>query len=382
MGDAMPDFLWCLGYDTSNPLAFRELVHSFSDDLSAQISRSWKYYYWTNNQGVEFWLGCITEGDWLTFNPHFRSSSLQTCLLTERFQSGESSLDGLYICRFDLGKEVAIKDLSPAQEEELSKRQYFSLLFRPPNYHWYDHLSLPVKASVQMIGFPDLVELYPRSTQNIPPSGDRPETPRYFLIPIGTVALEQEGSLFPLVEFGGTIMALEAYINSTSHKLVYVARVETIGLILDLLIPADMLTETPEPGMVIHTKCWLSGQIKEVSDMAAGNRFETPWLFQQQTNIAGLDYHNLGERHLDFHFWDQLTLKREPDNAYDRWAVAVLTSEGQKLGYISKEHSQVLANIMDQGAEVQARIVNKALVNHHMCITTRIYSNSDYPPKN
>ncbi len=53
---------------------------------------------------------------------------------------------------------------------------------------------------------------------------------------------------------------------------------------------------------------------------------------------------------------EQLILKRQPDNEYDQYAIEVLTVEGKKLGYIPKNHSQILASLIDQKCRVSADI--------------------------
>ncbi len=45
----------------------------------------------------------------------------------------------------------------------------------------------------------------------------------------------------------------------------------------------------------------------------------------------------------------QLRLLREPNNHHDSKAIAVFTSNGHKLGYISKTHNPLPANLMDNG---------------------------------
>lgn len=50
---------------------------------------------------------------------------------------------------------------------------------------------------------------------------------------------------------------------------------------------------------------------------------------------------------------DELQLKREPDNAYDSFAIAVYF-QGYKLGYIPAYENIVLANMLDKGAHLHA----------------------------
>lgn len=54
----------------------------------------------------------------------------------------------------------------------------------------------------------------------------------------------------------------------------------------------------------------------------------------------------------------RLQLQREPDNPYDRNAVAVYTLQQQKLGYLPKKHNLVIANLMDQKCQINVNIEN------------------------
>lgn len=46
---------------------------------------------------------------------------------------------------------------------------------------------------------------------------------------------------------------------------------------------------------------------------------------------------------------DEIVLKREHYNKFDRHAVAAYNHRGIKLGYVSKQHNTAVANIMDSG---------------------------------
>jgi len=52
----------------------------------------------------------------------------------------------------------------------------------------------------------------------------------------------------------------------------------------------------------------------------------------------------------------RLGLRREPHNAFDENAVAVLDPRGRQLGYLSKRVSETVAPIMDRGTRVHATL--------------------------
>lgn len=53
---------------------------------------------------------------------------------------------------------------------------------------------------------------------------------------------------------------------------------------------------------------------------------------------------------------DVLTLRRDPENAYDNFAVAC-DYQDEFLGFIPKEHNFEIATALDNGAEITAEIV-------------------------
>lgn len=75
----------------------------------------------------------------------------------------------------------------------------------------------------------------------------------------------------------------------------------------------------------------------------------------QQSPIAGFQYHH-GEA-----LWEQLavgqrlTLAREPDNRHDRRAVRV-GWQGYKLGYLPRVENTAVAQMLDRGQLLQAKI--------------------------
>ncbi|PIE42426.1 MAG: DNA-binding protein [Gammaproteobacteria bacterium] len=52
----------------------------------------------------------------------------------------------------------------------------------------------------------------------------------------------------------------------------------------------------------------------------------------------------------------QLILKREPRNDYDKNAIEICTRQGDKLGYVPKHHNRIIAALMDQNCPICAHI--------------------------
>jgi len=69
--------------------------------------------------------------------------------------------------------------------------------------------------------------------------------------------------------------------------------------------------------------------------------------------IAGLQYGELAKEPLRPD--EPLQLIREPDNPYDRYAVAIYRAD-KKAGYIPKTNSRIVASLMDSGIELGVRV--------------------------
>lgn len=52
----------------------------------------------------------------------------------------------------------------------------------------------------------------------------------------------------------------------------------------------------------------------------------------------------------------RLTLIREPDNKYDKFAIMVKDNAGNKLGYVPRKNNIVIANLMDAGKIIYATV--------------------------
>jgi len=53
---------------------------------------------------------------------------------------------------------------------------------------------------------------------------------------------------------------------------------------------------------------------------------------------------------------DRVILKREPENPHDENAVAVFRENGEQIGYLSRDHAEWVARVIDEGKEVEAKI--------------------------
>ena len=75
----------------------------------------------------------------------------------------------------------------------------------------------------------------------------------------------------------------------------------------------------------------------------------------QSSPLAGFQYYQGEQLWQEIRVGDTLTLAREPENAYDSYAVRVEWRE-HKLGYVPRRENQAVAQHMDRGGNVEARV--------------------------
>ncbi|MGE3874547.1 MAG: HIRAN domain-containing protein [Parvibaculaceae bacterium] len=72
----------------------------------------------------------------------------------------------------------------------------------------------------------------------------------------------------------------------------------------------------------------------------------------------------------------RLRLCREPRNRYDRRAIAVLTQEGDKLGFVPRACNEALANLMDAGFRLEVGIAKNFPLRKELWIVVKAELNS------
>lgn len=81
-------------------------------------------------------------------------------------------------------------------------------------------------------------------------------------------------------------------------------------------------------------------------------------VFLQEVYVAGYQYHQGMQAHVQAQLavGQELSLMREPDNQYDQNAIAVLSADGHKLGYIPRSDNEIPATIAEQKRALRAII--------------------------
>ncbi len=96
--------------------------------------------------------------------------------------------------------------------------------------------------------------------------------------------------------------------------------------------------------------------------LALPARAESIRVLVQISPLAGFQFYAGRELWDEMKVGDPLTLAREPENAHDAKAVRV-EWRGRKLGYLPRAENRAVAEEMDRGGRVTARI---ARLNRHL----------------
>jgi hypothetical protein len=56
---------------------------------------------------------------------------------------------------------------------------------------------------------------------------------------------------------------------------------------------------------------------------------------------------------------DMLLLERQPDNAHDRDATAILTEDKVRVGYVPRQYARAVARLLDSGVALSAEALRR-----------------------
>jgi len=87
--------------------------------------------------------------------------------------------------------------------------------------------------------------------------------------------------------------------------------------------------------------------------------------------VAGINYVDISEVYNKLMEGNMLYLKREPNNEYDSNAILISTADGYVIGYIPKESTLILKNLMDNGKYLYGKI--KEISDDYQNINIDIY---------
>lgn len=92
-----------------------------------------------------------------------------------------------------------------------------------------------------------------------------------------------------------------------------------------------------------------------------------------ECHIAGTSYLELEEVEPDLKVGDRFFLIREPDNEFDRFAVAIYSSSKIKLGYLPKGRNETIARLLDAGKMIFASLVFKSWEDEWLKLSVRVF---------
>ena len=88
--------------------------------------------------------------------------------------------------------------------------------------------------------------------------------------------------------------------------------------------------------------------------------------------VAGTSFRKLNDVEAALNKEVKLELKREPQNEYDHFAIA-LHFEKHKIGYIPRDKNEVIARLMDAGKNFFATIQAKEWEGNRLKVEVRVY---------
>lgn len=88
--------------------------------------------------------------------------------------------------------------------------------------------------------------------------------------------------------------------------------------------------------------------------------------------VAGTSFRKLGRVEKQLQSQVKLTLKREADNEYDEFAIA-LYFEKEKIGFIPKTKNEVIARLMDAGKQFYALLEAKEWEGNWLRLDIKVY---------
>jgi hypothetical protein len=100
---------------------------------------------------------------------------------------------------------------------------------------------------------------------------------------------------------------------------------------------------------------WVSSALALALVGAAFAQTSESRMLVRSSPLAGFQYYQGKQLWNDIKVGDVLTLVREPDNPHDRNAVRV-EWYGQQLGYVPRRENRLVAQHMDRGGKVEARV--------------------------
>lgn len=99
--------------------------------------------------------------------------------------------------------------------------------------------------------------------------------------------------------------------------------------------------------------------MREVKELLSGGKRGKRKRFSLTTDVAGLRYvENMKKVLKGIKTGDVVRLLRDPGNAYDANAIAVMTKNGVRFGWIPRACNEVPASLIDRGIAIAAKVID------------------------
>jgi len=119
-----------------------------------------------------------------------------------------------------------------------------------------------------------------------------------------------------------------------------------------------------------HQLALLHAHLQADSGLAAPFSKE---VFLVETHVAGTSHIPIKKIELTLKNGDALVLRRDLDNPHDELAILILTESGEKLGYVPRDRSEILARLMDAGKFLFSRIESKEWHGDWLQVSARVF---------
>lgn len=348
----MPSHFDCLGFEVNNEYDFSDLTRVTALKSEPLYTRMGGYIPWIFGNGIELWAQVDKNNRLIGMNPHFSGRTSQILALSSKYVDSENPMDGTF--------EAWTNPEIDQTEDPPDVYGDYPLYFDSPVFDWFQNLTLPVIARVQLAAFAHHLEIFNDEESYQPINIGDAQLASQFFIPIGSFKEWERERPKATAFFGGTLLSSRTHVNLITKKPFTLATIQTLSMNIDLLIAQELITNPLTPGQIIRGDFWMSGVIEEVIETFTTQESIARGRLFHQIQIAGSQYQdNIEDIVKELTFGDGLKLVREPENPHDHKAIAVNTLNGVKLGYIPRSENHALAEIMDNGIQPLVYLVEK-----------------------
>jgi len=361
----MPNHFDCLGFDVKNEDDYKILIRAVARKSEPLYTRAGGYLPWRSSNGIELWAQFDNDDRLVGLTPHFSGKTTQIVALSEKYFDLRYPLYGKFEAW--INPEIDKTEDSPYASGD------YPIIFESPAYDWFQNLTLPVIARVQLAAFAHNLEIFDTDENYRPVDYGVAQLAKEFFIPVGSFTEKKGEEPEAVAYFGGTVVSSRTLKNMITNKQFTLATVQTYCTDIDLVIAQELVPNPLTPGQIIRGTFWISGMIQEIVETFEPTEpLEHSLLFGQIEIVETQFQEGIEAVAKNLTFGDRVKLVREPGNPQDPNAVAVYTLDCVKLGYIPRSDNNALAEMIDYGIQPLANLVEKK-VKPYTRLSIRVY---------